>query len=231
MFTLRTSLVVACVVLGPLASLARACGVSDRVNITTLREDAAGSKIIFFGKIEASKEEPDGSGTTDIAIIERLKNDPALGDRKTIRIERYIPIPDPKNPPHFLFFADVLDGKVDIDRGIPGSKALADYVKGLLAIDAKDRVKLMRYAFDFLDHKDAEIANDAFYEFKASPDPDVRAAARGLAPEKLRRWLGDEKTTAQRLRLYGYLLGNCGNKDDAEEYLKIEAESAPGKPR
>jgi hypothetical protein len=220
-FTLRTSLVVACVILGPLASLARACGFAESVSVTTLRQHCSDSKIIFFGKIEASKEGPDGTGTTDIAIVERLKTDPALGDRKTIRIERYIPIPDPKNPQHFLLFADVMDGEVDVYRGIPGSKALADYVKGLLAIDAEDRVKLMRYAFDYLDHKDAEIATDALNEFMTSPDPDIRTAARDLAPEKLRRWLGDEKITGQRLRLYGYLLGNCGNKDDAALLRKL----------
>jgi hypothetical protein len=216
MLTSRTVLVAACVALGSAALPALACGFAESTTVATLWQHCADGKIIFLGKIEASKGGPDGAGTTDIAVLEVLKTNPALGDRKTIRIDRYVPVPDPKNPPQFLLFADVVDGKVDVYRGIPGSKALVGYVKGLLAIDAEDRVKLMRFAFDYLDHGDAEIAADALNEFMTSPDPDIRTAARGLAPEKLRRWLRDEKTTATRLRLYGYLLGNCGDKDDAK---------------
>jgi hypothetical protein len=112
-------------------------------------------------------------------------------------------------------------GKPDIYRGDVVTPAGVGYVKGLLAIDAKDKVKLMRYAFDYLDHKDQTVATDAYHEFVTAGDPDIRTAAKGLAPEKLRGWLRDEKTPATRLRLYGYLLGNCGTKADAALLRKL----------
>src|SRR5205823_5124087 len=103
------------------------------------------------------------------------------------------PIPDPKDPPHILVIGEVVKGKFDPSFGEYGKQALADYVKGLLAIGA-DRIALMRYCFDYLDHEDAAIATDAYRQFITSTDPDIRAAARKLSAVKLRRWLQDPRT-------------------------------------
>jgi hypothetical protein len=163
--------------------------------------------------LENAREGSDG-GSTDFVITNILKTDPALGGRKVVRIPRYLPIADLKNPPQLLAFGVVAEGKPDLYRGIPGKQAL-DYIKGSLAIDAKDRIKLMRYCFDYLEHENSTLAGDAFGEFINSTDPDIRTAAGTLSADKLRHWLQDERTPPERLRLYAFLLANCGSQEDA----------------
>jgi hypothetical protein len=90
-----------------------------------------------------------------------------------------------------------------------------------MAIDAKDRVKLMHYCFNYLQHDDPEVSSDAFNVFLKSTDPDILKAAKSLSPDKLRLWLQNEKTLPQRLRLYAFLLANCGNQQDAALLRKL----------
>ncbi len=185
----------------------------------TIRDEAENS-FVLLGHIENVRG-TETDGQTDFVISKVLKSDPALAGKKVITIPRLLPIPDPKNPPRFLVFGDVRDGKIDLYKGRPATPALGEYVEGLLKIDAKDHVKLMRYAFDFLEHKDAEASADAYAVFIGSADSDIRKVGQTLAPEKLRKWLRDKDTREERLRLYGYLLGNCGNRDDATLLRKL----------
>jgi hypothetical protein len=98
---------------------------------------------------------------------------------------------------------------------------LLKYFEGLLAIDARDRVKVLRYCFDHLDHKEQAVANDAYAEFIAATDPDIWKVARTLSADKLRRWLRDDRTASQRLRLYALLLAGCGKREDAVLLQKL----------
>lgn len=192
------------------------CGfIESAGNLVTLREDAAVSKIILFGRLENAQGGPD-SGSTDLVILKTLKAHPVLEDKKIVRLPRHIPIPDPKNPPHCLVFGNVTKGEPDFFKGVICDQVMLRYVEGITALDGKDRVKVMRYCFDFVDHQNPTIAADAFAEFFKSTDPDISKAGRTLDPDKLRLWLQDEKTSPDRLRLYAFLLANCGNDQDAK---------------
>jgi hypothetical protein len=70
--------------------------------------------------------------------------------------------------------------------------------------------------FGFLEHAEAEIAKDAFSESEISPDHLIGEVGKKLPSEKLRSLLTGPRTPIERLRLYGFLLGNCGNKSDAQ---------------
>jgi hypothetical protein len=59
------------------------------------------------------------------------------------------------------------------------------------------------------------VAADAFLEFMKTPDRELGAAGSKLPAGKLRAWLEDPATPADRLRMYGFLLGNCGGDRDA----------------
>jgi len=220
-FPPRIGLIAACLTLVPYSAPALACGfIESAGNVVTFRQDAVASKIILFGQLENAREAP-GGGSTDLVIKKALKTDPALGGRKVVRLPMYIPIPDPKNPPWFLVFGDVANGKLDFFKGVPGKQALLDYVEGVLAIDAADRVKLMRYCFDYLGNENPAIAADAFGEFMKSTDPEIRKAGRTLSPDKLRLWLQDDSMPRERLRLYAFLLANCGSREDAALLRKL----------
>src|SRR5436190_1440355 len=96
------------------------CGAGNPQTTLSLRQDIAQAKLVLFGSLADPKLNPGGTGGTTKLNIERvIKNDPFLGDRKVIELPRYVPVPDPKNPPRFLVFCDIFNGKLDPYRGSP----------------------------------------------------------------------------------------------------------------
>src|SRR5438128_2455480 len=149
-------------------------------NVSSWREDIGAARFVLYGTLNNARILADGaSGATDLQIETILKNDPALANQKTVTIGRYVPV-DPKAPAKFLVFCDIYNGKVDAFRGNPvKSAAVVEYVRGLAALPA-DRTKQLLYYFRFLDHSDADIANDAFLEFAKTGDADIARVARQL---------------------------------------------------
>jgi hypothetical protein len=203
-----------CVLLLISAADVQACGFYT-AGIVTLRDSASQSKLIVYGKLENAREGEAFGGSVDLRITQVIKQNAVLAGRQVIQLPSYIPIPDAKNPPQYLVFGDVVDGKIDPFRGVPCTEEAVDYLKQALKFDGKERVALMQFCFKYIEHADRGIADDALGEFLKSSDPEIRSAARKLPPDRLRQWLQNEKTQSNRLRLYGYLLGNCGSSDDA----------------
>src|SRR5260370_19673544 len=142
------------------ASPAGACSLcASLMDQKTFREDAALSKIVLSGTITNSKPAAAGApASSEFHIAATLKTDPALGDKKALALPRYLPVTDAKDPPRILLFCDVYKGELDFFRGTSVKSAEAvDYVKGAIALDPKDRPKLLRYYFDFLENADKEI--------------------------------------------------------------------------
>jgi hypothetical protein len=208
--------------------LALACGfIESAPGTPTFRQDIALSKSVLYGTL---KEQQEATNSTGFVIDEILKSDPTVEGRRALRLPSFIPIKDPEHPPHFLVFCDCYKGEIDPFRGVPVTPAAVGYVKGLLALDGKDRQRLLRYCFDFLDHADKAVAEDAFLEFLKSPDADIGQVGARLPAAKLRAWLRDPKTPLPRLRLYGFLLGNCGGDDDAVLLRELAARLAKDEP-
>ncbi len=196
------------------AAPASACGFREGAWVAApIRQDAA-TQFVLVGHFENPRGTAE-AGATDFVIARALKGDPALAGKTTITVPRRPPVHGPKDPPGFLVLGDVTGGKVDLNARFPASPALVAYVEGVLKIAATDRVGLMRFAFDSLDSADAAVSADAYAVFVTSADPDIRAAARTLAPDKLRGWLRAATPHPSRVRLYSYLLGNCGTAADA----------------
>ncbi|HEV3084314.1 MAG TPA: hypothetical protein VGY66_31420 [Gemmataceae bacterium] len=192
---------------------------------TTLREDAAKAKLILFGKLANARLDPasDGGGATDLQIEKVLKDDPWLRARKVVEIPRYVRL-DPGTD-HFLIFCDIFRGKLDPFRGQPASAEVIGYVQKASVLDARDRTKTLLFYFDYLDHTNRQIANDAFAEFTHCSDAEIGQVAGKLSPAKLRRWLQDAQTPAERLGLYSFLLGGCGGDHDAALLRALIAKS------
>jgi hypothetical protein len=213
---------VALVILGALlgipcpAAACILCGGNPQTT-PTLRQDAAQARLILYGTMANPRLGAGGdSGTTDLHIVSVVKSDPFLGDKKVVELPRYVPVTDPKDPPKFLMFCDITDGKLDPYRGVAlKSAAVVNYLKGALALDAKDRARALEYSFRYLDDADAIVANDAYLEFAKATDQEIGQVGRKLSPDKLRRLLEDSATPPERLGLYAFLLGACGGDKEA----------------
>jgi hypothetical protein len=198
------------------ASPVAACGfVESAGKLPTLREEAVACKVLVYGRLANPTVGPDGKATTELVVTQVLKSDPAIAGKLTLRLPTYLEVPDPANPPGLLAFAVITDGQIDFIRGLPCTPAAADFVAGGMKLDGKDRVGVMAYCADFLEHPDPVVAADAFAEFIKSTDPEIRAVGRAMNAEKLRGWLRSDKTPTDRLRLYTFLLAQCGAKADA----------------
>jgi len=187
--------------------------------VPTLRQEAAQphARLILIGALQNPRLIPGtGQGTTDLNITQVLRNDPALKDRKLIEINKYMPVTDPNNPPRFLVFCDVFQGKLDTYRGVPLRSAdSVEYVQKVLALDKTDKSGNLAFFFRYLEHPDKEVATDAFMELAKATDLEIGQAAGRLSADKLRGWLRDLATPPERLGLYAFLLGACGGEQDA----------------
>ncbi len=200
---------------------ARSCVLCGGVTqAPTFRQEAAlpYSRLIVLGTLH----NPDKNSTsTELHVTGVLRSDPALGDKKVIPLSRYQPS-DPKNPPQYLIFSDVDKDKFDTFRGVPiKTDEGVNYVKKVLKLDPKDHDGNLLFFFNYLEHADTAVANDAFLEFAKAGDQDIGRIAGKLAADKLRRWLKEAKTPSERLGLYAFMLGGCGNEEDAAYLLGV----------
>lgn len=195
------------------------CGMSLR-QAPTFRQEAAldTARVIIIATAENARANPGGvTGTTDLRIAQVLRSDPLLEGKKVIRVERYLPISDAKNPPKYLVFCDIYKGKFDPFRGVPlRSDDASEYARKILKLDPKDATGNLLFFFKYLENADAEIARDAFLEFAKASDQEIAKAAGKLDPAKLRDWLKNKKTPPERLSVYALLLGACGGDADAK---------------
>src|SRR5262245_32070848 len=204
------------------SSATSACTLCDPGNqkLQTFRQEARTSKFVVVGTLSNPRLVGD-QGYTDLNIEHVLKDDPALGGKKSITLPRWTPV-DPKRPPRVLVFFDVYDGKLDPFRGVTlRGLAAAEYLRGGLELDDRDRVASLLYYFRHLDSPDPDVAADAFLEFAKASDREIGAVGPKLDPAKVRKLLADPKTPPDRLGVFAFLLGACGTKADAETLVAL----------
>lgn len=209
--------VVSLLIVCPFAPACSLC-LGDLRQKLTFRQEAGGetAKLILYGSLANPRLVGGTTGTTDLRIETVLRSHAFLGDKKVVEIPRYIPVSDPKDPPRYLVFCDIFNNKLDLYRGVPvKSSAAVDYLKGALALDAKDTTRLLLYYFNYLEHADPEIATDAYIEFAKANDQEIGQVAGKLSPTRLRGLIKDPQTPSERLGLYAFLLGGCGGSEDA----------------
>lgn len=206
---------------------AAACSLcSNPINRATLGEEMDNAAAVVIGtlsnpKLHVNPRTP-GAGTTDLTIERLLKTDGSLAATGTMTLQRYMPVADPKQPPRMLIFFDRFQGQLTPLQGVAiKSDAVVKYLEGARAIRPRGRVLALRYYATFLDHADEAIALDAFMEFAKSKDDNVAQAAAQLDPQLARRLLASPSLDADRMSLFAFLLGCCGNDRDAETLAKL----------
>src|SRR5262245_28638653 len=143
--------------------LAHACTYCDPANqkLQTFRQEARNCKFVVIGSLTNPRLVGD-MGVTDLTVEHVVKDDPALGKRKTLTLSRWMLV-DPKKPPKLLVFFDVYEGKLDPFRGVTlRGTEMRSYLRGALELDDRDREKSLLYYFRHLDSGDPDVAADAF---------------------------------------------------------------------
>ena len=224
--TLLTGLVLALLVLCPVQT--PACSLCDSNALTrspTFRQEAAlpSARVILHGTISNPRASNDGKGRTDLTVTTVLRCAPTLKAPRGLVLPRFLPVDDPKKPPHYLVFCDLEGSRVDPYRGVPlkGGASTVAYVKKALSLDGKKTADNLAFFFGHLDDADPEVARDAFLEFARATDAEILGAAPKLQRDKLRGWLDDPKTSRQCVGVYALLLGACGKAGDAAYLRKL----------
>jgi hypothetical protein len=198
---------------------APSCSLCNNLQAPTLREEAGHSsaRLILAGTLENARLAAGGSGVTDLRISDVLRKDDWLAGRKVVELPRYLAISDGKNPPQFLVFCDIFKDRLDPYRGVPlrNSESI-DYVKKAMALDPIVRVGNLAFFFNYLEHPNPEVAQDAYLEFAKATDAEIGRVAPKLRPDRLREWLKNPQTPQERLSVYALLLGGCGGPAEAE---------------
>jgi hypothetical protein len=222
MLTLRKRHVVAfvltAVLMGGLTGQAGACPFCNEERGPTLVGSFKEAAMVLVGKfgnarLDAAGGGPDG-GSTDFVIEEVLKDHESLGGKKTITLPRYMP--QAKNK--FLIFCDVYRGKIDPYKGVElqPSSELVKYLSGALAVKDRPFAERLRYAFDYLNSHEIDVALDAYREFARTDYKDYKDMAKALPAATIAKWLRDPKTPPYRYGLYASLLGLCGAAEHAK---------------
>jgi hypothetical protein len=185
----------------------------------TLTGEVTQASMVLYGTLTNADETKE---TTDLVIDTVIKDHKARNDRKTLKLNRYVP-PANDGKTRYLVFCDVFQGKIDPYRGLAVKKDcnMGAYLKGALEVKDAKVGKRLRFFFDYLDNPDLEISNDAYKEFANADYKDYRDMAKTLPADRVARWLRDPNTPGFRFGLYASMLGHCGTDKDAKLLLSL----------
>lgn len=107
----------------------------------------------------------------------------------------------------------------------PGPET-ARFEAGLRSIDPKDAEKLARFCLGFIDSRDDDIATKCCDVLSKASDTIIRKVTANASRVRLRRMIGDRGANLRQRQLCAYLLGSCGNANDAV-FLRETLDSLP----
>ncbi len=193
------------------------CGLCGNVDgRSSLVVEYQNADAVIFGRIANPKFAANGMGTTEFHIENVLKKHVALPKQQTMLLSRALPILDAKNPPRYLMFFAASKNRVEPYSGRQiDAPAVLDFLAEMQR-HRNDPAKTLAIAGEHLDHADPLIAEEAFLVFARADDKHIGKYAKQLAPARLRKLVRTPDLEPERLSMFAYLLGACGNADDAE---------------
>lgn len=204
----------------------RACPFCSAQGVT-LSKEVEQASFVVHGKLVNARllDATNGTGTTDLVIETVVKPHDFIKDKKIITLPRYVPTSN-QDDVRFIVFFDVFMGRLDPFRGIPvKDKALVEYLQKAYALKDAKQPERLKLFFDYLEHPDLEINTDAYKEFGNTSLEDVlqwiRSSDKSYLRKKLIHWLQSQETPALRYGFYAFLLGLCGQTEDASVLQKL----------
>ncbi|WP_020469253.1 hypothetical protein [Zavarzinella formosa] len=193
------------------------------LKVSTLRQEARSAKVVVVVR-PVNPRLVGEQGMTDLVVEQLLKNDSKQVDPKLLVLNRWIPV-DARKPSRLLVFVDVTP-QFDPYRGVPlRGTDVGGYLKEAMKLDDRDRNASLKFYFQYLDHADPDVASDAFLEFAKATDAEIADVCKHLEAAKIRQLLTNPKTPADRLGLYGFLLGATGTAKDVNVLVKLIRET------
>jgi hypothetical protein len=220
---MRSIIVVALIGFGLSFGSAKAqiiCGTcSMSRDVKTLRETIDDSDAVILARPICSYKAADGSDRTEFIIEHVVKHHPSLKNARMLTIPVSVRDVDPKSARQMLIFGAMANNAMNFYRGDDATPALAAYVKSLPMNFAPLRTVSLRHSFEYLDSFDSAVRNDAQKVLRTATTAELRALAQLVSKDALRLGLRDGRVDSQAAWLYGYLLGLCGSRGDAELLL------------
>jgi len=188
----------------------------------TLTGEIKDATMVLYGKLENANADKDTTELVIDTVVKKPEKAALLGNGKQVTLRGYHP-PDAKGEYRWLVFCDEFKGGLDPYYAVAVKKdsVIAKYLKEALEIRDAKPAKRLRFFFDYLDNDDVEISNDALKEFGRADYADYKDMAKTLPPDRIAKWLDDEKTPAFRYGLYASLLGHCGTEKHADQLRKM----------
>jgi hypothetical protein len=173
------------------------------------------AEIVLYGHCENARI----SGETDLIIEKVLKSHEMIKGKTKITLPQHIPDSSKK----FIVFVDVYKGRFDPTFGmqLTDNTEMLRYLEGVMKLKGKSQPERLRFAFDYLNSAEIEVAMDAYREFARADYRDYKDIAKKLPADTIAGWLKDPKTPSFRYGLYASLLGHCGDKDHAKLLLAM----------
>lgn len=196
---------------------------------TSLAFEFEQARVVVYGRLanpQLDLNAKSGGGTTEFHIERILKDDPAFPRQKMIVLSRYLPILDAKKPPHFvMFFRSPKESPEPYWGREITSPALLQFVADLQR-HRGEPADLLHFAAKHFDDADPQVALEAFLIFAKADDKLIAKTAGKLSPQPLRKLIKKAELEPERLSMFAYLLGACGNADDAESLRSLLARPA-----
>jgi hypothetical protein len=207
---------------GPIPT--RACEICGQPTLT-LADRIGQSDVALLAKWVLARAEKGNQGA--VSVFEVV--DVVEGSTDVVQIGKTVSLPGfhgGEKGALRLLTADVEEGQ-KIRWGEPLEITPACWKYAIEAPDPDtDWSERLLYYFQFLEHADVLIANDAHAEIVNAPTDDISRAAEELGPDRIRRWLQAPRTPAMRKGAYWVLLGFCGDDGDADRLEEqVQAES------
>jgi hypothetical protein len=175
------------------------------------------AQVIVYGHLANPRLTTKGGvGTTEFFVEKIIKDDPAFPRQKKLLLSRYLPVLDVKSPPKYVMFFHSPKQSLEPYWGKEiANLAVLEFVAELQR-QRSDPEKMLLHAAKNFDHADGLIADEAFMVFAKADDKLIAQGAKKLDPKKLRKLVKDPDLEPERLSMFAYLLGACGNDEDVE---------------
>jgi hypothetical protein len=194
----------------------------------SLANEFENAQVIIYGHLaNPMLTTKSGGGTTEFHVDQIIKDDPAFPRQKMLLVPRYLPVLDPKSPPKYVMFYRSPKQSLEPYWGKEiANPAVLEFVAELHRLRG-DPAKRLLHAAKHFDHPDPLVADEAFLVFAKADDKLIAQTARKVDPEKLRKLVKDPAVEPERLSMFAYLLGACGNGDDVELLRSLLKNPAP----
>ena len=201
-----------------IAKMTLACTLCTSVKlVSTIREDLNNptTNLVFAGKLGKTQINTDGSGTTEFFVKSVLRKPSGWEGGSTLIIPKYLPGGEKTNQSMTVILANWKENQITPIRAINlnENESLREIVR-ITNAPTKQDINSLTASFALMGSKEFELSNDAFMEWAKADDLLVSETAKLLSPKLVRDYIQSSQSPQNRLSLYAYLLGCCGNQED-----------------